>query len=121
MADSDRLFLPLTSDSDWTEALTQSNETPVLIFKHSSACPVSAQAQAEMTELAEDEDVPIFRVVVQENRAVSDRIESDLDVRHETPQAIVLHEKTPVFDTSHFNVTADTLREELRRTSLSSN
>ncbi len=116
---SDAPFLALTSDADWTEALTQSEETPVLIFKHSSACPVSAQAQTEMTELVEEEDVPIYRVVVQESRSVSDAIESDLDVRHETPQAILLHEKTPVFDTSHFNVTADTLREELRRFSFS--
>lgn len=118
---SDVPFSALTSDTDWTDALTQSEETPVLIFKHSSACPVSAQAQTEMTELAEEETVPIFRVVVQEHRAVSDEIESDLDVRHETPQAILVHEKTPVFDTSHFNVTADTLREELRRFSLSTN
>jgi bacillithiol system protein YtxJ len=72
-----------------------------------------------MTELAEDEDVPVYKVVVQENRSVSDTIETDLDVRHETPQVILLHDASPVFDTSHFNVTADTLREELRRTTRS--
>lgn len=118
---SDAPFHTLTSDADWTEALAQSEETPVLIFKHSSTCPVSGQANTEMTELVEDEDVQVYRVVVQDHRSVSDEIEADLDVRHETPQAILLHEKEPVFDTSHFNVTADRLREELRRIPLSTN
>jgi bacillithiol system protein YtxJ len=111
-------FLPLTSDSDWAAAREHSADTPVIIFKHSSACPVSTQADAEMTELATEVDIPIYRVVVQNHRGVSNIIETELGIRHETPQTIVLHEQSPVFDTSHFNVTADTLREELRRFSV---
>lgn len=118
---SDALYENLSSDADWQAALAQSEKTPVLVFKHSSSCPVSGKADGEINEFAEDEDVPVYRVVVQENRSVSDTIESDLDVRHETPQAILLHQGSPVFDTSHFNVTADTLREELRRLPLSTN
>lgn len=115
---SDTPFRPLTSDSDWTDARNHSENVPVIIFKHSSACTVSAQADAEMTELAREVDVPIYKVVVQNHRAVSNIIETELGIRHETPQTILLHDQTPVFDTSHFNVTADTLREELRRFSV---
>jgi bacillithiol system protein YtxJ len=118
---SDSPFRPLTSDKDWQDALDESERSAVLVFKHSSSCPVSGKAHGEMTELAEEEDVPVYAVVVQENRSVSDQIEEELDVRHETPQAILLDDHSPVFDTSHFNVTADTLREELRRTSPSTN
>jgi bacillithiol system protein YtxJ len=106
-------FHPLTSASAWDDAQTASEDAPVLIFKHSNACPVSAQAQDEMTELAEDTDLPIYRVVVQEARSVSDTIEADLDVRHETPQAILLRDRRPVFDTSHFDVTAEAIRDAL--------
>jgi bacillithiol system protein YtxJ len=115
---SDTPFLPLTSDSDWAEAREHSANTPIIIFKHSSACSVSAQADAELSELAQEVDVPIYKVIVQNHRAVSNIIETELGIRHETPQTIVLHEQSPVFDTSHFNVTADTLREELRRFSV---
>ena len=118
---SDSHFHPLTSTADWTDALEQSEETPVLVFKHSSACPVSSQANSEMAELAEEANVPVYKVVVQQNRSVSDDIEAALDVRHETPQAILLHEQTPVFDTSHFNVTEESLRKELRQVNSSSN
>lgn len=115
---SETPFLPLTSASDWSEAREQSTERPVLIFKHSSACPVSAQAHAEMEELTKETDVPVYKVVVQNNRSVSDTIAADLDIRHETPQAILLDEESPTFNTSHFNVTADTLREKLRRVTI---
>lgn len=111
---TDTPFHTLASEDDWTRALEQSKTTPVLIFKHSSACPISADANEEMTVLAND-DVPVYRVVVQEHRAVSDHIADALGVQHETPQAVVVQDEAAVFDTSHFNVTADTLREELRR------
>lgn len=118
---SDSPFLPLTSASEWTEAREHSVKQPVFIFKHSSACPVSAKAHTEMAELIDETDVPVYKVVVQNHRSVSDTIETDLDIRHETPQAILLVEEAPVFNTSHFNVTADTLREELRRYTIAKN
>lgn len=106
-------FHPLESESDWEAALAASEETPVLIFKHSSACSVSARAHDEMATLARETDLPAYKVVVQDARPVSNTIESALDVRHETPQAILLRDGRPSFDTSHFDVTAETLRDQL--------
>jgi bacillithiol system protein YtxJ len=113
-------FRPLTSDAEWEAALDASEDAPVLIFKHSSACPVSAQAHEEMADLADADEVPIYKVVVQSHRAASNAIEDDLGVRHETPQAILLDDREAVFDTSHFDVTADTMRQTLQRPSVSS-
>ena len=118
---SDTPFHVLTSDADWEDALSQSEDTPVLIFKHSSTCPVSTNAHQEMQTLVEEDSVPAYKVVVQDQRAISNRIESDLGVRHETPQAILLDDRSPVFNTSHFNVTVDTLRKELHRTPSATN
>jgi bacillithiol system protein YtxJ len=67
-----------------------------------------------MQTLAEDTDLPVYKLVVQKSRALSNEIAEALGVQHETPQAIVLDQKEPVFDTSHFDVTADTVREALR-------
>lgn len=107
-------FRPLASESDWSDARAQSDDTPVLIFKHSTACPVSARAQREMQDVAaEPEAPPVYRLVVQKSRALSNRIAQALDIRHETPQVIVLRSGVPVFDTSHSRVRADTLREVL--------
>lgn len=111
----------LATKTDWEEALERSNETPVLIFKHSSACPVSAKARREIAQFAETQRIPVYQVVVQQNRSVSNDIESDLEIRHETPQALLLLDESPVFTASHFDVTADALRTELDRLSPATN
>lgn len=72
-----------------------------------------------MKKLGTNSDVPIYKVVVQESRPVSDEIADTLDLRHETPQAILLHEKEPVFEASHFDVTVDALQEALQDVSAS--
>lgn len=106
-------FHPLASSTDWQTALERSSSEPVLIFKHSSACPTSARANEEMETLTESGDLPIYRVVVQESREVSDRIADELGIRHESPQAILLVDGAPAFDASHHRVKADTVREAL--------
>jgi bacillithiol system protein YtxJ len=116
MAASSEPFRPLTSSSEWEEALSQSEEAPVLVFKHSATCSLSAQAHDEVEALAQESDVPVYKVVVQNHRSVSNAVADTLGVRHETPQAIVLDDRTSVFDTSHREVTTETLRNELRRT-----
>lgn len=118
---SDSPFRPLSTADDWSEARTQSEEKPVLLFKHSSACPVSAKADTEMQTLAEDSSLPIYKLVVQESRDLSDEIAETLEVRHETPQAILLDDQQPAFDASHFDVTADAVKEAVRSTSPSTN
>jgi bacillithiol system protein YtxJ len=110
----------LTSTAEWKAARDHSEETPVLIYKHSSACPVSAKARGEVEELVETDDLPVYEVVVQTHREISDTIEADLDLRHETPQVILLRNGRVAFDASHFDVTADAIRSELQESSSSS-
>lgn len=111
---SDDSFQPLASAADWQDALARSQDGPILLFKHSAACPLSGKADREMQELLEKEDLPIYKLVVQESRSLSDEIAETLGIRHETPQVILLHQEEPRFDTSHFDVTVDTVRDALR-------
>lgn len=106
-------FRSLASPDDWTDAVDRSAEGPVLIFKHSNRCPTSARADGEMDTLAASGDVPVYKVVVQDHRALSDTIAETLGVEHQTPQAILLVDGAAAFDVSHRHVKADAIREEL--------
>lgn len=106
-------FHPLDSDDALERALEQSDQEPVVLFKHSNTCSLSARANREMQALTEDDDPPIYRLIVQESRALSNRIAADFDIRHESPQVIVLNEQTPVFDASHLSVSATAIRNAL--------
>jgi bacillithiol system protein YtxJ len=58
-------------------------------------------------------DVPVYRVVVQDAREVADAIADDLGIKHETPQAVILAAGDATFDTSHYRVQEETLRDAL--------
>ncbi len=85
------------------EVFAKSNEKPVLLFKHSTACPISANIHQEIQNVATDK---VNLVVVQTARDVSDEIATRTGIRHETPQAILLRDGRPVWNASHFRITA---------------
>lgn len=98
----------IDSDTELRALFDVSNERPVLIFKHSNACSLSAIAHEEMRRYVEKDlpvDVEFRMVVVQEARPVSNEIEERLGVRHETPQVIVVRNGRAVWNTSHSGVT----------------
>ncbi|HJR59819.1 MAG TPA: bacillithiol system redox-active protein YtxJ [Vicinamibacterales bacterium] len=92
-------------------AIAESRERPVLIFKHSRTCGISAEAFDELHEhLAEVSPGASYNLItVQSHRAVSDEAAARLGVRHETPQAILLRDGVPVWKASHFRITAKEL------------
>jgi bacillithiol system protein YtxJ len=80
-----------------------SHERPVVLFKHSVTCSVSADAYEDMANYAG----PIELVVVQSARAVADEIEARTGIRHESPQVIILRNGKPVWNASHWKVRAE--------------
>lgn len=87
-----------------------------LIYKHSPACYASTRAYREVQAFAAAEpDVPVYMVDVIYDRPLSREIEATLGILHESPQAILLRFGEPVWHTSHFRITADTLRREADR------
>ncbi len=92
------------------ELLARSHEGPVLLFKHSNSCPISARAYRQM----EGVKAPVSIVVVQKNREVSRAVEQRTGVRHETPQALVIRNGRAVWNASHFDITADVVEQAVR-------
>ena len=103
----------LTTDADLTAALRASEEAPVLLFKHSRTCPISALANDALTALG-PADVEVYRVVVQDARPLSNAIAAALGVRHESPQALLVHHGAVAFHASHYAITAARVREAVR-------
>ncbi len=58
-------------------------------------------ARREVVAFHESQHVPVYEVVVQQSRHVSNEIEDRYGIRHESPQVIVLQRDRPVYDTSH--------------------
>ena len=106
----------IATQRELEELVEQSGERPVLIFKHSNACPISSRARDEVRRLVvggPDGRFGFGMVVVQEARQLSNAIAERFGVRHETPQAIVVCRGKAVWAASHYGVTRDRLAEAL--------
>ena len=83
----------------------------VLLFKHSTACPISAAAHEEYQAFcAAHPDVPTLLVDVIADRATARGIADRCGVRHESPQAILFENGRAVWHASHTAITQATLQ-----------
>jgi bacillithiol system protein YtxJ len=90
---------------------SRSQEHPVVIFKHSLTCPISAAAYDQMANFEGE----VALVEVQRARELSNEIENRLGVAHESPQVIVLRKGQVIWNASHFGITADAVSEAIRK------
>lgn len=102
-------FRPLTQLDDLDIVLDRSYARPVLLFKHSATCGISAQAHEHLQSIATDAErvVDSYLVPVRAARAVSDAIAKRLRVRHESPQILLVVDGAVRWQASHFRVTAE--------------
>ncbi|MDQ3685616.1 MAG: bacillithiol system redox-active protein YtxJ [Acidobacteriota bacterium] len=99
---------------DDTQALDEwfdrSHRQAVILFKHSSTCPISSAAYREMKALGGEVGI----IVVQRARDASREVAARTGVRHESPQAFIIRNGQSVWTASHWNITADAVAEALR-------
>ncbi|WP_042345276.1 bacillithiol system redox-active protein YtxJ [Bacillus massiliigorillae] len=89
-------------------------EEAIVLFKHSSTCPVSGAAYAEFTKFTESHpEFPSVYLVVQEDRELSNIIAQDFHVKHASPQAILFKNGDVAWHDSHWNITQSALTKVL--------
>ena len=100
--------------------LSESHTRPLLLFKHSFSCGVSAEALDELIDhlnadiVAAGVQDPRYAIVtVQTHRDVSNAVSTKLGVRHETPQALLIRDGRVIWSASHFRVTAEAMKKAL--------
>ena len=114
-----RHYTKIDSEAVLDQAAEHSMQEPVVLFKHSTMCGISLRARREIEELTEANDPPVYEVVIQDDRPLSNKIAEWLDVKHQSPQVIILHQRRSIFDTSHGRVTADAVREAIENVTAS--
>ena len=89
--------------------LSLSDDQPVLLFKHSYSCGISAEALDELRQhvTGSPGKARYAMVTVQTHRDISNAVSKRLGIRHETPQALLIRRGKVVWSASHFRVTAD--------------
>jgi bacillithiol system protein YtxJ len=103
-------FRKITNTEQLDELVARSNKEPVVIFKHSTMCPVSATAYRALEDYPGD----VALVEIQTARQISNDIGTRTGIEHESPQVIVLRNGEPVWHASHWKVTAQAVEQAMQ-------
>lgn len=106
-------YTELTTISEWQDVFEQTSSEPTFVLKHSTRCPVSAEAYEVYKEYlsSQKDDIASYLVKVIESRDVSNAIEKDTKIKHESPQLLLIKDKEVVWSATHFDIKEDAIRE----------
>ena len=85
---------------------TQSQSQPVLIFKHSTRCPISSMAKRNL-ELDADllpEQVKAYFLDLIQFRDISNQVSEIWNKKHESPQVLLIYNQECIYNCSHSDI-----------------
>jgi bacillithiol system protein YtxJ len=92
-----------------SEIIELSNTTPVIIFKYSNSCGSSSRLKNDFQNRIESKSlkVPVFLVTVQTMKSLSQKIEEYFNIKHESPQVIILNRGKVTYKENHIAIKPD--------------
>lgn len=106
----------LTSGEQLEEIKTESIAQPVIIFKHSTSCSISATAKNRLERQWDDaglENVKPYFLDLLSYRSISNQIAATFEVRHESPQLLLIRNGECTSDWSHMGIRLDEIKKAL--------
>lgn len=86
----------------WQKILEMSNEGPVFIFKHSSRCGISSVVLNRFEKQIAQREDQYFQLHIQAHRELSNWLADNLEIRHESPQLLVIKNEQVLAHDSHY-------------------
>jgi len=100
-------WIELQSIEGIDKALEDSKGQVVLIYKHSTRCSISAAALDRLERRWSDAEmggVSLYFLDLIRYREVSNKIAEQLNVVHQSPQAIMIKNGKVIYEASHFSI-----------------
>ena len=109
------LWVSMTVLYDIDEALNQSLSNPSIIFKHSTRCSISSMALNRFESSIDNIPTPcsFYFLDLLAYRNISDEIANRLNVQHQSPQVILLIKNEVIYTTSHGQIDANVIANEI--------
>lgn len=101
----------LDSVEDIDTVVGASRNGPVLLFKHSLTCPISARAQEQFVYMT---GAPRYALAVQYVREVYQAIAERLEIEHASPQLLVIDNGKVTLELTHDAIQADAVKSHVK-------
>jgi bacillithiol system protein YtxJ len=90
----------------------------VMIFKHSTRCSISAMALNRLERSWQENEMQAIKpyyLDLLNFRAISNQIEMQFGVEHQSPQLIIIENAQAVYDASHYDINYQDLLKMVKR------
>jgi len=102
-------WITLDSESQLDQIKTISATQPVVIFKHSTRCAISAMVKSRLERAGAPQGMDFYYLDLIRYRSLSNRIAADYAVEHESPQVLLIRNGACVYDESHSGISMEEL------------
>lgn len=100
-------WIELKEENDLNKIKEESKQTPVVIFKHSTRCSISATALGRLERSWKDDEMenvkPYFLDLIS-HRDLSGQIAEEFGVKHESPQVLLIKDEKCIYHSSHLGI-----------------
>lgn len=108
-------WIPLTDENQLDDIRKESSEKTQVIFKHSTRCSISSMAKSRLERSNAPEGIKFHFLDLIKYRSVSNKIEEQFMVQHESPQVLIIKNGECVYDESHSGISMDEIEEQANR------
>lgn len=106
----------LTEESQLEAIKQESYNQPVMLFKHSTRCSISATTLSRLERSWNDAEVSNLKsyyLDLLSYRNISNKIAQEFEIEHESPQVLIIKDGKATFDASHYDITFDNIKENV--------
>ncbi len=107
----------LSTINQLEEIVKESNQKPILIFKHSTRCSISSTSLNRLERnWNQDELGPIkpYYLDLISFRDISMAIAQKFKVEHESPQVLIIENGKSIFDRSHLEIDYNSIKKAVQ-------
>lgn len=106
----------LNREDQIQEIIEASKQKPVVIFKHSTSCSISATAKGRLERqwaAADAAAIQPYYLDLLAFRPVSNLVAHTFDIEHESPQLLLIRDGKCVYDASHMGIRLEEVKKHL--------
>ncbi|SDY15731.1 bacillithiol system redox-active protein YtxJ [Hymenobacter psychrophilus] len=108
---------PLTKAEQLSEIVRESAEQPVIIFKHSTTCSISAMAKSKIERQWTDaglDSTKLYYLDLLSYRPISQEMAQQFNVQHESPQLLLIQDGECTFHASHNGIRLSDVKQKVK-------
>jgi bacillithiol system protein YtxJ len=106
-------WIDLTDEAQLQQIDQESNEHPVVIFKHSTRCSISLMAKNRLEREQAPDNTSFYYLDLLRYRGISNKIAEVYSVHHESPQILLIKNGECTYEETHNGISMQDIAENL--------